>query len=436
MKTEIPNGIELLQRLIQFDTTNPPGNERDCITYISQLLGELGIESTLLGLTPERPNLIARIRGEGRAAPLLLYGHADVVTTHNQEWRYPPFEGRVTDGYIWGRGALDMKGCVTMMLLAVMQAKAEGVELPGDVILAVVCDEEEGGVYGSRFLVEEHPGLFEGVRYALGEFGGFSLSLANKCFYPIQVAEKQGCWMKATFHGAGGHGSMPVRRGAMAKLADTLRELDQHKFPVHITPGARLMFGSIAAELGGASGFVLKQLTNPLLADSVIGMLGERGRLFSPLIRNTVSPTMLSASEKINVIPSEVSVGLDGRLLPGFAPQDFIQELRKLTGDDVEFEVILYDPCSPKPDMGWFDTLAGILREADPQGVPIPYMLSAVTDARFFSRLGIQTYGFTPMQLPDDFNFSEAAHAANERIPVEAVEFGANAIYKAIQRTI
>jgi len=218
--------VELLQRLIQFDTTNPPGNEAECISYINTLLTEAGIKSTILGKTPERTNLIARLPGQGKAPPLLLYGHVDVVTTKNQTWQHPPFEAKIVDDFLWGRGALDMKGGVAMMLAAFLRAQAEGLKLPGDVILTVVGDEEAGGDFGAKFLVEEHSNLFEGINYAIGEFGGFSLHLGGRKFYPIMISEKQICWMKATVRGPGGHGSMPVRGGAMAKLSQLLNELD------------------------------------------------------------------------------------------------------------------------------------------------------------------------------------------------------------------
>lgn len=426
--------VELLQRLIQFDTTNPPGNECDCITFIAGLLQEHGIETHLFARTPQRPNLVARLPGCGATSPLLLYGHVDVVTVENQDWRYPPFEGRQEDGYIWGRGALDMKGCLSMMLLALLRAAREQARLPGDVILAVVCDEEAGGVFGARYLVEQHPGLFEGVRYALGEFGGFSIQFGKKRFYPIQVAEKQVCCISARLHGPGGHGSLPVRGGAMAGLSRMLDILDRQALPLHITPAARLMFSTIAAGLGGLNGLLLRQLLNPLLADSLLRLLGERGRLFAPLLHNTVSPTMLQGSDQVNVIPAQVTVGLDGRLLPGQSPENLLSELRALLGERVELEVLYFD-CGPQEiDLGFYDSLADILKQADPQGIPIPYMLSGVTDARFFCQLGIQTYGFTPMQLPADFKFSSAAHAADERIPVEALPFGSQAIFEALLR--
>jgi acetylornithine deacetylase/succinyl-diaminopimelate desuccinylase-like protein len=428
------NPDRLLQRLIQFDTTNPPGNEADCIAYIDQLLAAAGLDTQILARNPSRPNLVARLPGRGEALPLLLYGHVDVVTTANQDWSHPPFGAEIDSGYIWGRGALDMKSGVAMMIAALLRAKAEGLQPPGDVILAVVSDEEDGADDGAKFLVQEYAALFEGVRYALGEFGGFSMYIGGKCFYPIMVSEKQFCHLKATIQGTGGHGSMPVRGGAMVKLARFLRRVDRRRLPVHVTPVAEDMFTSLASSLGGLTGLVLKGLTHPALADHVIDLLGERGRLFNPLLHNTVSPTILHASDKINVIPSQVSVELDGRLLPGFQPDDLIAELEDIVGEDVRFDVIAYDPGPDEADMSMFDTLAGIMAEADPDGIPIPLLLSGVTDGRFFSQLGIQTYGFTPMQLPRDFNFTATVHAADERIPVGAVAFGADAIYKAIQR--
>ena len=425
---------EILQKLIRFNTTNPPGEEAECIAYIRGMLTDAGIESTVLERTTKRPNLIARIQGAGKAPPLLLYGHVDVVTTENQKWEHAPFEGQLIDGFIWGRGALDMKGGVAMMLSAFLRANAEGLQPPGDIILAIVSDEEAGGDDGAKFLVEQHADLFKDVRHAIGEFGGFSLNVGKKRFYPIMIAEKQVCWMKATVRGRGGHGSIPVRDGAMVKLGRLLQRLNQSDLPVHITPPARMMFDAMSAQLSGVQKIVLGQLTNPRLANSVVKLMGESGRTFYPLIHNTVSPTILHGSNKVNVIPSEIAVELDGRLLPGFGPEDMLRELQPIVGDDVELEVLRYDPGPSEPDMRLFDTLADILRQADPEGTPVPLLLSGVTDGRFFSRLGIQTYGFLPMPLPEDFNFSQTIHAANERVPAAAIAFGADAIYQALQR--
>jgi acetylornithine deacetylase/succinyl-diaminopimelate desuccinylase-like protein len=427
---------DLLQNLIRFDTTNPPGNERACIEYINSLLKEAGIETTIVAKTPERPNVIARLKSEGKVPPLLLYGHVDVVTTENQKWGHPPFEARIVDDFIWGRGALDMKSGVAMMLAAFLKAKAERVSLPGDVIFAAVADEEAGGDYGSRFLVNEHADLFKGVKYAFGEFGGFNMSMGGKRMYPIMVAEKQCCWMKMTFHGRGGHGSMPVYHQAMAKLARTVNLLDQKRLPYHLTPAVHLMLDSIADALGGATGLAVRAMTSPLLAGVILNLLGERGDIFSPLLHNSISPTIVHASEKINVIPSEVSLGLDGRLLPGFTPKDMEAEMHALLGSDYDLEILEYDPGPAAPDMGLFDVLGAVLKETDPQGIAVPYVMSGVTDARFFTKLGIQTYGFTPLQLPDDFSFISTIHAADERVPVKALEFGTKAVYAALQRFI
>lgn len=426
--------VEILQKLIRFNTTNPPGHEAACVGYIRDLLNEAGIESTLIAKDPDRPNLIARLPGEGKAPPLLLYGHVDVVTTEKQPWQQPPFEGKLIDGYVWGRGALDMKGGVAMMVSAFLRVNAEGLHPPGDIVLAIVSDEEAGGDFGAKFLVEEHPELFKGIKYAIGEFGGFTLTIGGKRFYPIMISEKQICWMKATVRGQGGHGSMPEKGGAAAKLARLLKALDENDLPIHVTPPAKMMVEAMASALGGPLGLILRQLANPTLTDFVLKTLGSRGRTFYPLFRNTVSPTILHGSSKINVIPSEISVELDGRLLPGQTPEDMLREVRAIVGDDVQLDLIQFDPGPAEPDMSLFNTLAAVLKEADPEGIPIPLLLSGVTDGRFFAQIGIQTYGYLPMTLPEDFNFSQIIHAADERVPAAAIEFGAQAIYKALQK--
>jgi len=426
--------VDILQRLIRFDTTNPPGNEAECMGWIDDLLTESGIDTRILFEKPDRPNLIARLRGRGAAPPLLLYGHVDVVTTANQKWTHPPFAGALADGYIWGRGALDMKGGVAMMLAAFMRAEAEGLTPAGDIVLAVLSDEEAGGELGADFLVAKHASEFEGIRYAIGEFGGFALRVSGRKFYPIQIAEKQICWMKATIRGPGGHGSQPMRDGAMAKLGRMLRQLDQNRLPVRITPVARRMIETMCSALPFPSGRLIRLLLNPRFTDMALQLMGARGRIFDAMLHNTVNATIVRGGEKVNVIPSEIVVEMDGRLVPGCSPEDMMAELRGIMGDQVEFEVIRHEPVPGEPDMGLFDTLADILREADPGAVPVPLLLSGATDARFFSRLGIRSYGFLPMNLPADFNFTRTIHAEDERIPVESLHFGTEAIYRLLQR--
>ncbi len=424
---------ELLQNLIRFDTTNPPGDEAQCVSYIDSLLTDAGFETAILAKDPDRPNLIARLKGQGTSPPLLLQGHVDVVTTANQDWTHPPFEGKVVDGYVWGRGALDMKGGVAMMLAAFLRAKAEGLTPAGDIVLAILSDEEAGGDYGANYLVENHAEQFEGIRYAIGEFGGFPMYIGGQKFYAIQVAEKQFCWMKLILRGPGGHASIPVRGGIMARLAKLLQNLDQHRLPVHVTPVVRQMLEAIAGAVPSPMSYPFLQLLDPALTDSVLDQFGPVGSIFDAMLHNTVNATVVQGGEKINVIPGEIILKLDGRLLPGYTSDDMATELRPIIGDDIELELIRYDPGPPEPDMGLFDTLAGILREADPDAIPIPLLLFATSDAKHFARLGIQTYGFTPMNLPEEFIFFNLPHAADERIPVEAVNFGANAVYEALR---
>jgi acetylornithine deacetylase/succinyl-diaminopimelate desuccinylase-like protein len=426
---------ELLQHLLRFDTSNPPGGEKACVEWIRGLLEELGCEVRILARSPERPNLIARIEGRGTSAPLLLQGHVDVVPARGQ-WRHQPFAGEQADGFVWGRGALDMKGGVAMMLAAFMRLKASAEPPPGDVILCLMADEEAGSALGAEFLVSEHAELFSGVRFAIGEFGGFTTQLGGRRFYPLMVAEKQVCWTRALLRGPAGHGSLPIRGGAMGKLARLLGALDRSRLPVHVTPVPRAMVDAIAAEVPRPLALVLRGMLQPRLTDRLLDAAGERGRMFDPLLHNTASATILAAGEQVNVIPDELTLELDCRLLPGFTPEDVFAELRELSGVEIEFEVLRYDPVAAEPDMTLFDTLADSLRELDPAARPIPLLLPAVTDGRFFSRLGIQTYGFLPMQLPEDMAFMELIHAPDERLPAASVEFGTQAIASVLRRFV
>lgn len=425
---------ELLQKLIQFDTTNPPGNEAACVSFIADLLASAGIPPILIARHPNRPNLIARLSGQGNKPPLLIYGHVDVVTTADQNWTHPPFAATTSDGYIWGRGALDMKGGVSMLLAAFLRAKLENSPLPGDVVLVINPDEEAGGDEGAKFLVGEHKELFSDIRYALSEFGGFTISIGGQRFYPIQVAEKQLCSLKATLRGPGGHGSVPIRGGAMAQLGTLLQKLDQNRLPVHITPIVRQMISGIADHLPLPLQTILRQLLNPRFTNRLLNLMPERLATFAPLLSHTVSPTIVHGGHKINVIPSQIELALDGRLLPGFQPADLLAELHHLTGDLAEWEVVAYDLGPSETDMALFGMLGEVLKGMDSAGIPIPLLLPGVTDARFYAQLGIQTYGFLPMLLPPEFNFSQTIHAADERIPLEALPFGATAIHTALQK--
>jgi acetylornithine deacetylase/succinyl-diaminopimelate desuccinylase-like protein len=426
--------VELLQQLIRFDTTNPPGNEAECIGFVRGLLEEAGCEVELYAKDPARPNLVSRLRGRGNRAPLLLQGHVDVVTTRGQEWTRPPFGGELVDGFVWGRGALDMKGGVAMMVSAFLRAAREQTELPGAVVLTVLADEENGGDYGAKFLVEDHAHLFDGVQYSLGEFGGFTLELGGKRLYPIQVAEKQICWLRARVPGRGGHGAMVQRGGTMSRLGKFLRDLDRRRLPVHVTSPARAMIEGMAHAVSRPQRDLLLALLKPRLTDRVLPLLGERSQTMEPLLRNTVNATIVRAGEKVNVVPASVDVELDARALPGFGPEDVIAEVQGVVGDDIELELVRYDAGPPEPRLDQFETLAQIIRELDPGSVPVPLLQAGVTDARFFAQLGIQNYGFLPLKLPGDFRFTGLIHAADERVPADAIEFGAEAVFRALTR--
>jgi acetylornithine deacetylase/succinyl-diaminopimelate desuccinylase-like protein len=430
--------IELLRQLIRFDTTNPPGDEAACIGYLNDLLTAAGFETTLLAKTPSRPNLIARLPGRGAAPGLVLQGHVDVVTTANQAWAHPPFAAELIDNYVWGRGALDMKGGVTMMVAACLRAHAEGLQPAGDVVLTIMADEEAGSDYGARFLVEEHPEQFSGVRYAIGEGGGGSQTILGRRYYPIMVAEKQVCWMRTALHGPGGHGSTPLRGGAMARLGRLLTTLDQQRLPVHILPVMEEMIRSIVATADAPATPLLARLLDPAQTDAALDEMASQGirqaRMFDALLHNTVNATVVHGGIKTNVIPSRIELELDGRLLPGYTPDDMIAELHGLLGDDLEFEIIRHDPVGGETDLTLYPLLADLVRQADPEGTPIPTMVGGFTDGRMFARLGIQNYGFLPLKLPADFNGGATVHAADERVPVDAIHFGCEVIYQLLRR--
>ncbi len=431
-KTLYERPAELLQQLLRFDTSNPPGNEAACVAYIERLLSTAGLETRIVARASNRPNLIARLPGAGKARPLLLHGHVDVMPARNQHWRYPPFAAEIVDGYVWGRGALDMKGGVAMLLAALLQARAEGMTPPGDVVLAILADEEAESEFGARYLVARHPELFAGIRYAISEFGGFSLQFAGRRFYPIQVAEKQRCWLRATVRGEMDADSPSMSPDLERRLTAFLTTVRARRLPVHVTPVVQQMIEAIATALPFPLSAMLRLLLSPRLTDHLLDLLGQRGARFDPLFHNAVD----HREDKIKVISGAGVAELVVRVLPGCSPNDMLAELRPLAEDRIELELLREDPAPPvEPDMGLYPMLADILRESDPTGIPIPLLLArGQTDARFFSRLGIQTYGWIPMRLPPKLNFLELIHSADERIPVNVLPSGTSAILEVLRR--
>jgi len=424
--------VTLLQELIRFDTTNPPGDEEACVAHIESLLNAHDVETERYEKAPGRPNLVARHPGRKDCPPLLLYGHVDVVTTAGQQWTRPPFGGDLVDGYVWGRGALDMKSGVAMVVRSFLDAVERNTDTP--LVLLILSDEEDGGDVGAAFMADEHADALGGARHALGEFGGATQWIAGKRFYPVQVAEKQITWLRGTITGPGGHGALGLKGGAMRRLGDILRTLDRRQPPVHVLPLVREWVETVADNVPKPQALVLRRVLDPRTHELALRALGSRGRIFGRVTRNTVSATVVHGGDKINVIPSEIELQLDGRLLPGFTPDDLLGELRRLVGDNVEFEVIRHDPGPPDADLSFYEPLAQILRELDPDCVPVPMLQAGVTDARFLSRAGIQTYGYLPLSLPEDFEPFPLIHNADERVPAYALTFGVEAISRAITR--
>lgn len=430
-----PSVAELAQALIRFDTTNPPGDEAACIAYMEGLLRAAGFSTWTGGEVESRPNLVARLPGRGEAPPLLLQGHVDVVTTAGQSWARPPFAGEIAGDELWGRGAIDMKGGVAMMACAAQRFAETGEAPPGDLVVAVVADEEAGGIQGAGWLAREHPELFTGIRHAIGEGGGFAMELLGRRFYPVMVAEKRGSATRAVFRGPGGHASRPHRGGAMARLGRAIVALDGARLPVHITPAVQMMLEAVGGSVGEADAAVVARLLDPATCDAALDELGAEGVRLEPLLHNTVNATMVEGGLKINVIPSELHLDLDCRLLPGQTREILHEELHALLGPDVELLPLRDNPAMPEPELGpFFEELCHILRSADPSGVPIPYLVSGGTDARHFARLGIRTYGFLPHNFPPGTDYERHMHDADERVPVSALEFGTGAVHEALRR--
>jgi acetylornithine deacetylase/succinyl-diaminopimelate desuccinylase-like protein len=413
--------VDICRDLIRIDTSNPgdhsgPG-ERHAAEHVAALLAEVGLESQLLESHPKRTSVVARIEGQDPTRPaLLIHGHLDVVPANAPDWRHHPFDGEIADGCIWGRGAIDMKDMDAMMLAVVRQRRREG-RLPArDVVLTFTADEEAGGTWGARWLVDHHPDLFEGVTEAVGEVGGFSLTLGRQRLYLLQVAEKGMAWMRLTARGTAGHGSMIQPDNAVTELAEAIGRLGRHEWPVRLLPSVRAFLEGAAEALG-----IEFMLNDPGLLLSKIGTVS---RVVGATLRNTVNPTVLKAGYKVNVVPQTATAEVDGRFLPGYE-DEFYAELDRVLGPGVTREIIHTDiALETTPDGALYDAMTSALTAEDPEAKVIPYCLSAGTDAKSFSRLGVRCFGFTPLQLAPDLDFSGMFHGIDERVPVDGLRFG------------
>ncbi len=426
--------VDLARRLLRLDSSNPPGREQECIRLVADVLSRHGIESRLLARDSSRPNVIARVAGRGEAPPLLLYGHVDVAPASGG-WQHPPFSGALVNGELWGRGALDMKGGLAMLLSAFVRAAQAPSAPAGDLLLAATADEEAGGKHGAAFLATEHADLFKGVRHAISEFGGYTHHVGGRRLYPIQVAQKGRCLLRLTAHGPSGHSATPPsQKTAILKLALVLARIGRRRLPAHITPPVAMMVRSMADGLPTAQAIAVRALLRPRLTDLVLNAAGAQAEDLDPLFRNTVVPTGLQSAQAGNVIPSSAFVILDGRLLPGHDANHLKLELHRLASPNAQIEVLQDEPSSRvRPDLALFELLAAVLREEDPAGHPFPLVTPGMTDARHFDRLGIQTYGCLPMRLPPGL-MPNLLHAVDERIPAGALTAGAAAIGRIIER--
>ncbi|WP_271221086.1 M20/M25/M40 family metallo-hydrolase [Streptosporangium carneum] len=427
--------VWIAQRLIRFNTVNPPGDEAECVQWIRGVLDRAGIETRILASDPRRPNLVARLPGRGLEPPLLLHAHVDVVPVEGQEWTRPPFGGEIVDGELWGRGAVDMKGHLAMMMAALLRMRARGDVPPGDVILAVVPDEETGSTVGARFLVERHPELFAGVRYAIGEDGGAELGLGPYArLHPIVVAEKRTCWVRVTLRGPGGHASRVASgSGVVNKLRRLLESLADGGLGVQHTPVVDRMLKELANALPPGVGERVDAFRVAPEDPSVLDGLDESTvRYLRSIVQHTVSVTVLQGGTGTNVHPTEITVELDGRVLPGgFTTEEFLGLLRERVGPEPELELFVEGELSPPPRLdAFYDRLVKVLKAKDPDGVPLPIVTTASTDARLFSsRLGIQCFGWMPLLHAPETVYRDRLHCPDERIAVSALEFGTDCFH-------
>jgi len=423
--------VPLARRLVRFDTTNPPGAEAECVGYVRELLAGAGIEGRLYAADPARPNLVARIPGRGRAPALVLHAHVDVVPTRGQRWTHPPFAGDLADGQLWGRGALDMKGGLAMMLAAILRMRAQGDAPAGDVILAVVADEEAGSAAGLGYLTARHPELFGGAAYAVGEDGGASLLADGPVrIHPIVVAEKRAVWLRATLRGPAGHGSRIVADdAAMRQLTRLLVAVQDGGLDPVMTPAVDQMLAALAKAVDGPWAAVLEEFrTDPGDTAPLAALPDRDARYLRAVVRHTVNATVVHGGSATNVVPAEVTVELDGRLLPGpYTAAQLMDALRERAGlPGLDFEILVEGEPMPEPVLGpFYDRLAAVLGALDPEGVAVPMVGTASTDARLFPALGIASYGWLPLLLEPGSPHRDLLHAADERIPVDALRFGA-----------
>ncbi len=410
--------VELCRDLIRIDTSNPTSNERAAAEYVAGKLEEVGLQTQLFESAPGRASVVTRVEGADRSRPaLLIHGHLDVVPADASDWAVDPFAGEIRDGCLWGRGAVDMKDMDAMTLAVVRDRLRSGRKPPRDLVLAFVADEEAGGTYGAKWLVENQPEVFEGCTEAISEVGGFSFTVSNDLrLYLIETAQKGMAWMRLTARGRAGHGSMINDDNAVTTLCEAVARVGRAKLEIRPTKTVQAFLDEVSDALGIE--------LDPDDLEATVAKLGPIARIIGATLRNTVNPTQLEAGYKVNVIPQTATAYVDGRFLPGYE-KEFETELDDLLGPDITREYVNHDIALETDfDGALVDAMAAALKAEDAGARPVPYCLSGGTDAKHFSRLGMRCFGFSPLRLPPDLDFSGMFHGVDERVPLESLAFG------------
>lgn len=414
---------ELCRDLIRIDTSNygrgESAGEREAAEYIAATLDEVGITSALYESEPRRTTLVAHWEPEGcdtSLPPLLLHGHTDVVPAVAADWQVDPFAGELRDGYVWGRGAVDMKDFDAIMLAVIRERARSGRPTRRPIRLIIAADEEAGGRLGSGWLAEHHPDTIADCSEAIGEVGGFSLTVEDRRLYLIQVAEKGIAWLNLIADGRAGHGSFRNDDNAVTSLAEAVSRIGNHRWPVRIHPAQRAFLDAIEDALGIE--------INADTAEETLARIGSLARMVGATMSNTANPTMLQAGYKMNVIPGQATASVDGRFIPGYE-DEFYATIAELLGDKVRYEVETADIAVETDFSGdLVNTMTASLLAEDPGATPVPFIMSGGTDAKAWSKLGVRCFGFAPLRLPPDLDFAALFHGVDERVPVESLQFG------------
>ena len=431
--------VGLVSALIRFDTSNTgeletTKGEAECAQWVAEQLREVGYSPEYLESgAPGRGNVFARLPGaDPTRGALLIHGHLDVVPAEAADWSVHPFSGAISDGYVWGRGAVDMKDMCGMMLAVARHFKRAGIVPPRDLVFAFVADEESGGKYGAQWLVRNRPDLFAGVSEAVGEVGGFSVTLprregGERRLYLIETAEKGLLWMRLTARGRAGHGSMIHDDNAVTAIAAAVARIGSHQFPVVLTESVAAFLTAVAEETGYTF-----DMDSPDL-EGAIAKLGPIARIVGATLRDTANPTMLKAGYKANVIPATAEAVIDCRVLPG-RQAAFEREIDELIGPGITREWIsALSSYETSFDGDLVDAMNAALLVVDREARIVPYMMSGGTDAKAFAELGIRCFGFVPLRLPPELDFAALFHGVDERVPVDALQFGARVLENFLQ---